>query len=66
MVAMSTASELRKNFIEWNGWGPPASEYQIGEYCRSQTYSEMDSEFAFRVLMTWMNEQSTLIDIATV
>ena len=56
MIFMSTVAEIRKDFIEWNGWGPPTSEYQIGEYCRAQTETEDDSDHAFQVLMEWMNE----------
>lgn len=56
MVAVKTAREIRKAFIEWNGWGPPTSEYQIGEFCRSNTYSEEESEFMFWILKEWMDE----------
>jgi hypothetical protein len=42
-------------FVRWNGWGPPTSEYQIGEFCRATTYSESDSDHEFWILMEWLN-----------
>lgn len=55
MVAVKTAQEIRKDFRKWNGWGPPTSEYQIGEFCRATTYSEADSDHEFWILMEWLN-----------
>ena len=55
MVEVKSAQEIRKAFIQWNGWGPPTSEYQINEFCRADAYSEEDSEHAFWILMDWLN-----------
>ena len=57
MVSTTSAQEIRKAFIKWNGWGPPTSEYQIGEYCKSNTYSETDSDYSFNILLGWMQER---------
>ena len=56
MVAVSSANEIKKAFVEWNGWGPPDSEYQISEFCRATTYTEYDSDQVFWVLKAWMEE----------
>jgi len=56
MVTVKTAKEVRKSFVQWNGWGPPTSEYQIGEYCRAKTFSEEDSDYESSILIEWLNE----------
>ena len=59
MVAVKSTEAIRNSFIKWNGWGPPTSEYQIGEYCRAETLTEEDSNYEFKILMEWMNDRAT-------
>ncbi len=47
---------IRKDFIRWNGWGPPESQYQIIEYCREKTRNQADSDEAFEILLEWLNQ----------
>lgn len=55
MVTVETPKDVKALFIEWNGWGPPSSEYQIYEFCREKAVSEEDSNRIFTILLDWMN-----------
>jgi hypothetical protein len=47
--------DIMRDFIEWNGWGPPTTEFQIQEYCYRQCYSEGDVDLTTNILTKWMN-----------
>lgn len=56
MIGTTPTQIVKKDFIKWNGWGPPTSEYQIVEYCRDRTKSDYESDSAFDILLDWMNQ----------
>lgn len=53
---------IMRGFIEWNGWGPPTSQFQIQEYCFYEHENECDVDFATDILMMWMNGELDLPD----
>lgn len=54
MIKMKTVKNFMDDFVKWNGWGPPTSEYQIIEYCQNRTSSEEEANVAFDILKKWM------------
>lgn len=60
MVLVSSAHKIKKAFIEWNGWGPPTSEFQINEYCWYEVEPDADREFIRQVLTEWMNSSPSI------
>lgn len=56
-----TTDNIMKSFIEWNGWGPPESEFQIQEYCAYNCDNEQDADFITGVLFQWMNGEIGLL-----
>lgn len=52
---MDSEEDVIESFTEWNGWGPPDSEYQIIEFCKAKALSEEESNNLFIILFNWMN-----------
>ena len=50
----SKVEAVCRAFTCWNGWGPPTSEYQIMEFCKSEASSEADADEKTEVLLGWM------------
>jgi hypothetical protein len=46
---------IMRDFVEWNGWGPPTSEFQIKEYTYRECESVGEVDLTTDVLTKWMN-----------
>ena len=51
----SIVNEVCLAFTRWNGWGPPASEYSIIEFCKAKASNKPEAKKFTEILIGWMN-----------
>jgi len=46
---------ILRDFIEWNGWGPPTSQFQAQEFAFYKAESEQEADEMVEILTRWMS-----------